>query len=86
MIDQAVAQQPLEQRIQLALSTSPYVSGKRVLCRADRGQVTLSGQVSSYFQKQMAQETVRRFDGVEQIENLLVVNRGAAGQLAGRLS
>lgn len=82
MIDQAVAQQPLQERIQLALSTSPYVSGKRVMCRADRGQVTLSGQVSSYFQKQMAQETVRRFDGVEQIENLLVVNRLNDARLA----
>lgn len=75
MTDQAIVQQPLQERIRLALSTSPYVSGKRVLCRADHGQVTLSGKVSSYFQKQMAQETIRRLDGVEQIENLLEVHR-----------
>ena len=30
--------------------------------------------MSTFFQKQMAQEAIRRVDGVEQIENLLQVN------------
>ncbi len=73
MIEQCVAQQPLQERIEIALSTNPHVPGKRVYFRADQGQVTLSGRVTSYFQKQMAQESLRRVDGVEQIQNLLEV-------------
>jgi hypothetical protein len=34
----------------------------------------LKGCVRSFFQKQMAQEAIRRIDGVESIENLLEVN------------
>jgi osmotically-inducible protein OsmY len=37
------------------------------------GCVRLSGAVRSYYHKQLAQETVRRVDGVEQVENELVV-------------
>ena len=72
-MEQAIAEQRLQERIQEALSSSPYLPGKRVFCRTDRGQVTLSGKVSTYFQKQMAQESVRRLDGVQGIENLLEV-------------
>ena len=73
MVEQALAERRLQERIENALTSNPYVPGKRVRCRTDRGQVTLSGMVSSYFQKQMAQEAVRRLDGVRQIENLLEV-------------
>jgi osmotically-inducible protein OsmY len=73
MVDQAITEQRLQERIQSALTSNPYLPGKRVSCRTDRGQVTLSGKVASYFQKQMAQEAVRRLDGVQQIENLLEV-------------
>jgi osmotically-inducible protein OsmY len=74
MIERSVAEQPLQQRIEMALSMNPYLPGKRVYFRADQGQVTLSGRVSSYFQKQMAQESIRRVQGVEQIQNLLEVS------------
>lgn len=73
MVDRALTEQRLQERIQTALSSNPHLPGKRVYCRTDGGQVTLSGNVSSYFQKQMAQEAVRRLDGVLQIENLLEV-------------
>jgi osmotically-inducible protein OsmY len=73
MVEQALTEQRLQERIENALTSNPYVPGKRVCCRTDRGQVTLSGRVSSYFQKQMAQEAVRRLDGVCRIENLLEV-------------
>lgn len=73
MVDEALTEQRLQERIDTALTSNPYLPGKRVLCRTDQGQVTLSGKVSSYFQKQMAQEAVRRLDGVQQVENLLEV-------------
>ena len=36
--------------------------------------MVLRGVVSSYYQKQMVQETLRRLDGVGHIENQLEVN------------
>jgi osmotically-inducible protein OsmY len=74
MVEQALTEQRLQERIQNAISSNPYLPGKRVCCRTDSGRVTLSGKVSSYFQKQMAQEAVRRLDGVRRIENLLEVS------------
>jgi len=38
------------------------------------GRVVLRGTVSSYYQKQMAQEALRRLKGVDHIENHLEVN------------
>lgn len=38
-----------------------------------KGRVVLMGKVPSYYEKQLAQEFVRRFDGVEQIDNRLEV-------------
>ena len=40
------------------------------------GHVVLKGHVRSYFQKQMAQEAIRRVDGVQRIENMLEVSWG----------
>ena len=37
------------------------------------GKVRIFGKVRSYYHKQLAQETVRRIDGVEQVDNELVV-------------
>jgi osmotically-inducible protein OsmY len=39
----------------------------------EQGRVVLKGVVRSFFQKQMAQEALRRVDGVEQIFNELEV-------------
>lgn len=61
-------------QISIALQSSPYVPSQRVLVETQEGAVRLSGNVSSFFQKQMAQEVIRRVDGVEQIENLLEVS------------
>jgi len=43
-------------------------------CEANGGRVILRGRVHSFFQKQMAQETVRRIDGIVSIENRLEVD------------
>jgi osmotically-inducible protein OsmY len=45
-----------------------------VSVEAADGRVVLKGNVRSFFQKQMAQEAIRRIDGVQRIENLLEVN------------
>ncbi|MEX0614175.1 MAG: BON domain-containing protein [Pirellulales bacterium] len=65
---------PLCERIQEALTINPYVPSRQVRVEATDGRVVLTGNVRSFFQKQMAQEAIRRIDGVERIDNLLEVN------------
>lgn len=59
--------------IRTALVSSPFVPNRKVNVEADEGHVVLKGHVSSFFQKQMAQEAIRRVDGVQMIDNLLEV-------------
>ncbi|MEQ8846314.1 BON domain-containing protein [Botrimarina sp.] len=67
------ADSPLEKSVHNALQSSPYVAGARVRVEAGEGRVRLHGDVGTFFEKQMAQEVVRRIDGVQQVENLLQV-------------
>ena len=69
----ATASAPLIEQVQGALSRSPYVSPRDLRVHAAQGVVRLEGAVRSFFHKQMAQETIRRLDGVERIENCLQV-------------
>jgi osmotically-inducible protein OsmY len=69
----AHAHAPLFERIHRALSTNPYVPSRQVSVEALDGRVTLKGNVGTFFQKQMAQEAIRRVDGVQLIDNLLEV-------------
>lgn len=64
----------LDDRVLTALQRNPYLLGRAVQLEAQQGRVTLRGVVRSYFQKQMAQEAVRRIDGVEEIHNELEVS------------
>jgi len=64
---------PLFDRIHTALSTNPFVPNRQVSIEAADGRVVLKGNVRSFFQKQMAQEAIRRVDGVQLIDNLLEV-------------
>ena len=63
----------LTHEIDTALKASPHLSRRNLQFAANRGRVRLEGEVSSYFQKQIAQEVILRLDGVEEIENLLEV-------------
>ena len=46
---------------------------QRLLCEVRAGILTIRGQVSSYYLKQLAQETVRSLEGVIRIVNHLEV-------------
>jgi osmotically-inducible protein OsmY len=70
----ATLSRPLVDEIFAALTTNPHVPCQNVRIEEADGRVVLKGNVTTFFQKQMAQEAVRRVDGVEQIENLLQVN------------
>lgn len=63
----------LAQRVDNAILTNPYLTGRTLRFETDGGRVILQGIVGTYFQKQMAQELVRRVEGVELIDNCLEV-------------
>ena len=63
----------LAARIDQAIQTNPYVSGRTLRFETEGSRVVLQGSVKSYFQKQMAQEVVRKVAGVEEIDNCLEV-------------
>jgi hypothetical protein len=63
----------LASRIDQAIQTNPYVNGRTLRFETDGSRVVLQGSVKSYFQKQMAQEAIRKVDGVEQIDNRVEV-------------
>jgi osmotically-inducible protein OsmY len=64
---------PLEARVHCALSENPYIPSRTLRFEASEGRVTLRGTVGSFFQKQMAQESLRRVAGVSEIANELEV-------------
>lgn len=66
----------MEKQIEQAILRSPYFDGRMLRFETTAGHVVLHGVVSSFFQKQIAQETVRRIDGVNRVENQLVVAQG----------
>jgi osmotically-inducible protein OsmY len=63
----------LTTRISSAIENSPHLMRRKVHFEAHQGRVVLRGTVKSYYQKQMAQEALRRLEGVDHIENNLEV-------------
>jgi osmotically-inducible protein OsmY len=64
---------PLDDRVLTALERNPYLSHRNLRFETSSGRVTLKGVVTTYFQKQMAQEAIRYVDGVSEIANELEV-------------
>ena len=65
---------PLHHRASSAIERHPHLKAHRVCIETEEGRVTLRGVVNSYYQKQMAQEALRRLEGVHHIDNHLEVN------------
>ncbi|MGE0608034.1 MAG: BON domain-containing protein [Pirellulales bacterium] len=63
----------LENLVSETLGQHPHLNRRWLRFETDAGRVTLKGTVSSYYQKQMAQEAVRRVHGVCAVENQLQV-------------
>ena len=70
----ATLSRPLADQIFEALTLSPHVPCQNVRIETANGRVVLKGHVTTFFQKQMAQEALRRLEGVDRIENQLEVN------------
>ena len=56
-----------------SLQRSAYLELRRVQCRLRKGILTLAGNVSSHYLRQVAQATVQRLEGVQAIDNRLTV-------------
>ena len=69
----SIANSTLDDRVSSALRHSPHLSGHHLCPKTRDGHVELHGSVTTFFQKQMAQEVIRRVDGVQRIANELVV-------------
>jgi len=67
------AEQTVAMAAETRLRHSPYLELRQVECSCTRGILTLSGQVSSYYLRQVAQTQVQDIDGVRGILNELVV-------------
>jgi osmotically-inducible protein OsmY len=63
----------LDSRILSAIEKHPHLKQRRLRFEHQDGRVVLRGVVNSYYQKQLAQEAIRRVDGVDHIENQLEV-------------
>jgi osmotically-inducible protein OsmY len=70
MIDQELS---LSERVSRALRHDPCLARRNLRFESLEGKIKLTGVVQSYYQKQMAQEVIRRVDGVERVENDLEV-------------
>ncbi len=55
------------------LRGSPYFRVRSLSCEFDRGVLRLRGRLSSFYQKQLAQEAVVGLSGVEEVINEIVV-------------
>jgi osmotically-inducible protein OsmY len=64
---------PLDDRVLSALEQNPYLTNRNLRFETQQGRVILRGVVNTYFQKQMAQESLRNVEGVAEIANELEV-------------
>ncbi len=62
-----------ESRVQNAIVHNPHLNHHQVHLKTNQGQVVLEGRVQSFFEKQMAQEALKRVEGVDSILNHLEV-------------
>ena len=63
----------LDSLILSAIEKHPHLKQRKLHFEHQDGRVVLRGIVNSFYQKQLAQEAVRRVDGVDHIENQLEV-------------
>jgi len=63
----------LEQIVHSALARNSYVRGRNLDIEVNEDRVVLKGVVGTYYQKQIAQESIRSIDGVNSIRNEIEV-------------
>lgn len=64
----------LDSLISSTMAAHPHLKQRKLRVETHQGHVVLRGVVNSYYHKQLAQEAVRRVEGVQSIENHLEVD------------
>jgi osmotically-inducible protein OsmY len=59
----------VQEQLEQQFRATPYRELVRVVCRFQRGTVTLDGEVSSYYLKQIAQTLAKHVHGVTRVVN-----------------
>lgn len=65
----------LQRKVTRALRESGHPALQRVHAIACHGRIALHGHLSSYYQKQLAQAAVMWVDGVDSVQNEIIVSR-----------
>jgi osmotically-inducible protein OsmY len=55
------------------LMSSPHPALRKVFCNYEDGVLVLRGRLNSFFHAQLAQETVRKVEGVERVVNQIEI-------------
>lgn len=63
----------LSELVKHAISKLVNTANQKIQYKIEQEQVVLTGNVSSYYEKQVAQESVSRAQGVHQVDNQLIV-------------
>lgn len=63
----------LELQVHFAISANKYINHRHVQFEVVDREVILTGQVGTYYQKQMIQESLRQVEGVRRVNNQLAV-------------
>ena len=63
----------LRSRVHFVLAHNPFLGGRDIRCEIVDDDVVLKGCVRTYYQKQMAQESLRKVRGIKRITNELAV-------------
>lgn len=64
----------LREAVLAAISNSKYASLKQLECKVNGGVVEITGTVSSFYLKQVAQAAIMQLDGVQSVKNLVTVS------------
>lgn len=70
-----MSENELQNEVAQAIRNSSHLSSRKLRYEAaEGGKITVHGTVASYFEKQLAQETIREVDGVDHISNMIQVS------------
>jgi len=69
----APSAQAIAEAARQRLANSPYRSIQRLSCEVEGRILMLHGQLPSFYQNQLAQETVAGIEGVDRVVNLVEV-------------
>jgi osmotically-inducible protein OsmY len=73
--------QAVAARANRCLQESAYMAIRSVSCKYDQDVLFLRGRLTSYYEKQVAQEAVRDLEGVVQVVNQIEVSEELDGRV-----